>query len=229
MNEKVIWDFLFAKTGNAYGTAAIMGNLMAESSLNPLCATGKNKTANYAKDADNGDVDFVHDGVAFGLVQWCFYARKGGFYAYAKEKGKSVGDLQTQLEYLVKEMSQSYKSVWSAVVNAKNIRSASDPIMLKYENPATTTETAKQKRANYGKKFYDQFVVKPQQKPDPEPTGKKIVRAEMQVNIRSGRGKDKDRLGELNKGQSVEYLATENGWHKVAVWVMGDFVEVVQQ
>ena len=68
MNEKMIWDYLYQNTGNAIGAAAIMGNLMAESSLNPQCATGKNRTANYAKDADNGAVDFVNDGVAFGLV-----------------------------------------------------------------------------------------------------------------------------------------------------------------
>ena len=59
MNEKVIWDCLLSLVGNVYGTAAIMGNLMAESSLNPQCATGKNKTANYAKDADNGAANQV--------------------------------------------------------------------------------------------------------------------------------------------------------------------------
>ena len=105
MNEKVIWDCLLPMVGNVYGTAAIMGNLMAESSLNPQCATGKNKTANYTKDADNGAVDFVNDGVAFGLVQWCFCTRKQGLLNYAKSTGRSVGHLQMQLEYLVKEMS----------------------------------------------------------------------------------------------------------------------------
>ena len=47
MNEKAIWDYLLKATGNGSGTAAIMGNLMAESSLNPICATGKNKTEHY--------------------------------------------------------------------------------------------------------------------------------------------------------------------------------------
>lgn len=228
MNEKTIWDFLLAKTGNAYGTAAIMGNLMAESSLNPACATGKNKTVNYVSDADTGKIDFVHDSVAFGLVQWCYYTRKGGFYAYVQSKGKSVGDLTTQLEYLVKEMSQDYKSVWSVVTTSKSIISISDTVMLKYEKPATTTETAKQKRANYAQKFYDQFAEKQQPEPTPQPSGKKIVKAKDQVNLRSGAGKNNARVGELHRGQELEYIATENGWHKVAVWVMDDFVEVRQ-
>jgi hypothetical protein len=34
------------------------------------------------------------------------------------------------------------------------------------------------------------------------------------------------KVGELKKGQELEWIATENGWHKVAVWVSGDFSEV---
>lgn len=223
MNEKTIWDFLLQKTGNPYGTAAIMGNLMAESSLNPNNVTGS-KDPDYVKKADAGEIDFAHDKHAFGLVQWCFYTRKGGLLNYAKQTGKSVGDLRMQLEYLVKEMSNDYKSVWQAVTKATNIRSASDTVMLKYEKPATTTEVAKLKRANYGQKFYDQFAEKSDPQPSPTPSGTKIVRAKDQVNLRSGPGKTNARVGELKKGQTLELISTENGWHKVAVWVSGEFV-----
>ena len=34
-NEQKIWSFLFGKIGNAYGVAGLMGNLNAESGLNP--------------------------------------------------------------------------------------------------------------------------------------------------------------------------------------------------
>ena len=114
-----------------------MGNLMTESSLNPRCVTGI-KDPEYICKADNDEIDFAHDGHAFGLVQWCYYTRKGGLQGYAKQVGRSVGDLQMQLEYLVKEMSQEYKSVWKAVTEAMNIRTASDTVMLKYEKPSTT-------------------------------------------------------------------------------------------
>ena len=153
MNEKIIWDQLLKATGNAIGTAAIMGNLMAESSLNPRCVTGI-KDPEYICKADNDEIDFAHDGHAFGLVQWCYYTRKGGLQGYAKQVGRSVGDLQMQLEYLVKEMSQDYKSVWKAVTEAKSIRTASDIVMLKYEKPAGTSELAKAKRRAYAQKFY---------------------------------------------------------------------------
>ena len=222
MNEKVIWDCLLSLVGNVYGTAAIMGNLMAESSLNPQCATGKNKTANYAKDADNGAVDFVNDGVAFGLVQWCFCKRKQGLMDYAKATGRSVGHLQMQLEYLVKEMSENYKTAWKTVQSTNSIRTASDIVMLQYEKPASTSEVAKKKRADYAQKFYDQFAGSL----SPAPSGKKKVRATSQVNIRMTPNKKLAKVGELKKGQELEWIATENGWHKVAVWVSGDYSEV---
>lgn len=34
-NEQKIWNYLYAKLGNAYGVAGIMGNMMAESGLKP--------------------------------------------------------------------------------------------------------------------------------------------------------------------------------------------------
>lgn len=231
MNEKVIWDFLLKKTGNKYGTAAIMGNLMAESSMNPRCVTGLAKTgypneAQYILASDDGVHDFAHDGAAFGLVQWCYYTRKGGLQAYAKQTGRSIADLQTQLEYMVKEMSQDYKSVWKAVTEAKDIRTASDVVMLKYEKPATTSEAAKKKRADYGKLFYIEYGIPD---PEPQPSGKKMVRARArgQVNIRSGPGKNNPILGELKGSRTAELISTENGWHKIAVYVMAEYAEVI--
>lgn len=220
MNEPKIWDYLLRETENEIGTAAIMGNLMAESSLNPGCVTGS-KDPGYIDKADFGYIDFVYDGCAFGLVQWCYHTRKLGLLNYAQQIVSSVGDLQTQLEYLVIEMSGKYKTVWSAVRNATDLRTVSDIIMLNYEKPAGTSEKAKQKRADYGLKFLNQFSATAQ-----KPAGNQTVEAIASVNLRSGPGKDNPKIGALKKGQALEWLATENGWHKVAVWVSGEFSEV---
>ena len=225
MNEKVIWDFLLQKTGNAYGTAAIMGNLMAESALNPACATGKNKTENYVEDADAGRIIFTNDKVAFGLAQWCVASRKAKLWNYTKSVGVSVGSLTYQLGFLWKELSEDFPNTCEMMKNAKSIREASDQFMTRYEKPGDQSETMKQRRANYGQKFYNQFA-QAEQKPAQDPTVK-TVKARTQVNIRNGKGKHNERLGELKKGQSAEWLATEDGWHKIAVWVDGNFVDVI--
>ena len=230
MNEQIIWNYLLAKTSNSYGTAAIMGNLMAESSLNPACCTGKNKSSNYVSDVDDGTIDFVHDGVAFGLVQWCYYSRKEGFYNFVKSRGKSVGDLNVQLEYLVQEMSTSYKTVWAAVINATNIREASDVVMLKYEKPAGTSETAKQKRADYGQKFYNKYAADQSVE---KKSNKEVQITINKVNVRTGNGKEYGKIGQVNKGCIYTWVATsENNWHaivynKQVAWVSGEYSNVV--
>ena len=225
MNEKVIWDYLYQSTGSAIGTAAIMGNLMAESSMNPRNATNLKKTGyatvdQYILATDDGVHDFAHDGVAFGLVQWCFRTRKEGLLNLAKATGRSVGHLQMQMEYMIGEIRTSYKTVWEAVTKATDIRTASDVVMLKYEKPATTTEAAKKKRAEYGQKFYDQFAaIRP------------LVVATAAVRIRSGDSTGYPQVGSLKKGQSLEWVTTSRGFHAVRMkdrigWVSGEFSEV---
>lgn len=231
MNEKAIWDFLIKKTDNPYGTAAIMGNLMAESSLNPAKTTGAKANApTYVQDADSGKIDFVHDGVAFGLVQWCYWSRKQALWDYAKQKDASVGNLQTQLEFMWQEL-QSYKTVLNAVKTAKDIRSASDVVMLKYEKPAGKTESAKQKRANYGQKYFDQFAKDVK---ETFPIGKMMIVAKVNVNVRSGDATTFTKLGSVKTGECLEWVATaENGWHAVRYngkvgWVSGEYTRMVK-
>ena len=159
-------------------------------------------------------------------MQWCYKTRKAGLLAYAKSTGRSVGHLQMQLEYLIDEMRGNYHTAWAAACNAKSIREASDVIMLRYENPATKTEAAKQKRAAYGQKFYDQFAKTQQKQEDAAKPQQKTVRTTDTVNIRAGSSINTAKLGKMAKGVSMEWLATENGFHKVAVWISGDFSEV---
>ena len=163
MNEKFIWDFLYKEIKNSYGVAALMGNLFAESSFNPLCANNVKKKTGMTNEQytaavnDNKYTNFVSDSIAYGIAQWCYKTRKQALLSWAKAHNKSIGDLQTQLEFLLNEL-KSYKTAYQAVINAKDVKTASDIVMLKYEKPANTSESAKAKRANYGQKYYDMFA-----------------------------------------------------------------------
>ena len=226
MNEKVIWDFLLRYVENAYGTAAIMGNLMAESSLNPKCVTGT-KDPDYVEKADAGTIDFIHDGHAFGLAQWCFWSRKEKLFNYAKERGQSIGELNMQLDFLWSELQNNYPQTLSMMKSATSIREASDAFMTRYEKPGDQSETMKKRRSDYGQKFFQQFV-----KIDPVPSGKKMVVATENVRIRSGDSIKYGQVGRLEKGQSAEWVATSNGFHGIRMkdrvgWVSGDFSKVV--
>lgn len=235
-NEKYIWDFLIKKFMNPYGVAGIMGNLMAESSLDPKKATGKNaKGKDYISAVNNKETDFVHDGVAFGLAQWCYWSRKKGLLNYATSKGTSIDDLKTQLEYLCDEI-QNYKTVIYTVMNSKNIREVSDIVMLKYERPAMTGEVARARRANYGQEFFDKFCEPdlPDDEPVNETKSEPMIVAKVNVNIRKEPSLKAIRLGAVKAGTKLKYLGVApNKWYQVLyegkpAYVCNDFVLYVE-
>ena len=66
----------------------------------------------YTLAVDSGAYgNFVRDGAGYGLAQWTFWSRKEALLKFAKEKGKSIGDLQMQLDFLWKELKVSYPAV----------------------------------------------------------------------------------------------------------------------
>ena len=236
MNEKIIGDYLVQHVKNELGAAAIMGNLMAESSLNPRCVTGS-KDADYIAKADAGTIDFIHDKHAFGLVQWCYWTRKEKFYNYVKSRNQSVGDLNVQLDYMVKELSGDFPITWKMMCEATDIRSASDSFMLRYEKPANTSEAMKQRRARYAQQFYEQFATKQStcktpEKKDDKPMSKTVVITADRVNIRAGNDKKFAAIGKVNKNAKYDWVATaENGWHAIKLkdrvaWVSNEFSKV---
>lgn len=164
-DEKTIWNFLMVHIDNEYGVAGLMGNLCAESALrsNNLQQSyetklGYNDTT-YTAAVDNGSYDnFVKDAAGYGLAQWTYWSRKQAMLEFHQSKKKSIGDLQTQLEFLIKELSGSYKGVWSDLKNATSILDASNSVLLKFERPANQGESVQKKRAEYGQKYYDKYA-----------------------------------------------------------------------
>lgn len=166
---KVIWDRLYAAIQNPYGTAGLVGNLYAESALNPqnLQNNGNTKLgmtdAEFTAAVDNGSYSadtFIHDGYGYGLAQWTFRTRKEALLNYAKEKKTSIGDLSMQLAFLIDEI-KGYKTVWNTLVNAKTVKEASDAVLTGYEKPADQSDAVKVKRAGYGQTYLEKYGVTP--------------------------------------------------------------------
>ena len=94
----------------------LLGNLYAESGLMPnnLQNAYNNKLgktdAEYTAAVDNGSYgNFVKDSAGYGLAQWTYHTRKAALLEYAKAAGKSIGDLETQLGFLMKELTEATK------------------------------------------------------------------------------------------------------------------------
>lgn len=163
-NEQKIWNYLKAAGLNDYGVAGLMGNLYAESGLQPknLQNTYEKKLGYtneaYTAAADNGTYTvFSKDGAGYGLAQWTYSTRKAGLLSYAKSKGKSIGDLEMQLDYLMKELA-GYSAVLKVLKTGTSVQTASDEVLTKFERPADQSAAVKTKRAGYGQEYYTKYA-----------------------------------------------------------------------
>lgn len=165
-NEEKIWNYLVGKGLSAAGAAGLMGNLYAESALNPknLQNSYEKKLgytdATYTTAVDNGSYgNFVHDSAGYGLAQWTFWSRKEGLLAFAQAAGKSIGDLEMQLDFLLKELTEGYKGVLDTLKTASDVQTASDSVLLNFERPADQSAAVKNKRASYGQNYYKKYAA----------------------------------------------------------------------
>lgn len=164
-NEEKAWNFLKGKIKNDFGVSGLMGELFAESGLNPqnLQNSYEKKLgftdATYTAAVDSGSyANFVHDSAGYGVAQWTFWSRKEALLNYVRALGASIGDLEAQLGFLYKELSESYPSVLAALKTATSVRAASDKVLTDFERPADQSEAVKIKRASYGQTYYDKYA-----------------------------------------------------------------------
>lgn len=162
-NPEKVWNFLKSKGFNDYGAAGLMGNLHAESALQPTNLQNSHERklgmtdAQYTAAVDSGAyMNFVGDSAGFGIAQWTYWSRKQALLNYAKQYCKSIGDLEMQLNFLIKELQQY--GLLDKLKKATSVYEASTIVLLQYEKPADQSETAKQRRAGYGQVYYNRFV-----------------------------------------------------------------------
>ena len=161
---KVIWNYFKSKGLSDCGIAGLMGNLYAESALLPnnLQNSYSKKLdlsdEEYTAQVDNGTyTNFVRDSAGYGLAQWTYWSRKQNLLNFAKSKNKSIGDLNMQLEFLYKELSESFSKVLSVLKTSKSVEEASNAVLMDFERPANAA-SQKTTRANYSKNYYSKYA-----------------------------------------------------------------------
>ena len=158
---KKIWDKLIAAGFSKTGAAGIIGNMQAESGLKSNNLQNSfNKKFNvsdevYTEMVDSGKYpNFVHDGAGYGLCQWTFKTRKQALIKYAKECGKSIGDLDMQINFFIQEM-KGYKATNEKLHQNISLYDATKLVLVNYEKPADQSENALQKRLTFATNCYN--------------------------------------------------------------------------
>ena len=96
-----IWDYLKQKGLGSSAIAGIMGNMQAESSLEPNIVQGGGHADQITVDGTTG----------YGLCQWTSSGRQQGLLDFANSRGTKTSDTDTQLEFMLKEINDGYNGL----------------------------------------------------------------------------------------------------------------------
>lgn len=156
--EQKIWSFFKGKGYTAAGVAGVMGNFQAESGLNPQNVQDGFgwSDSDYTKKVDNGSYSkdrFMNDQMGYGLAQWTWWSLKRDLYDFAKHRGTSIGDLDTQLNFAYNTI-KTTGSLESILKSTNDVGAASDAVLTQYEKPAVYNYDA---RRNFSYNFYNKY------------------------------------------------------------------------
>lgn len=152
-NAKYIWNALSKKgVYTKAGLAGIMGNLEQESGYKPanventyeykygddVTYTSRVDNGTYTRDQFIGapnNPDGHHFG--YGLPGWTYYTLKEGLYDNTVGKKKSLGDMDSQINYLHDTISNigEYKGLYNTLTTTDNVDEAADAMLENYERP----------------------------------------------------------------------------------------------
>ena len=167
-----VYNYLTTTGGmTPFGAAGLMGNLEAESGINPGIVEGLlakklgTTSAQYTADVDSGKIsknDFLHPlgkQYGYGLAQWTSPGRKQGLYDLVKSRSVSIADTKSQLDWLLQELqSSSYAPVYNVLKSASSVKEASDVVLHKFESPADQSSAVESKRASMGQNLYNKYA-----------------------------------------------------------------------
>jgi hypothetical protein len=146
MSERTIYEALRAAGLTREGACGLMGNMMAESGMRAnIAQRGYTELldAAYTEAADRGSLPFAGDGVGYGLCQWTYGARKAALLAFARERGASVGDEETQVQFCIRELRGDYPGVWRVLTGSDDLYECARTVCIQYERPAVNNVDAR--------------------------------------------------------------------------------------
>ena len=166
---KKIWDFFQSRGFTPLQTAGAMGNLDIESmGFKPHvweCDQKEYPSIRAALKAtkDDPDTQKYGDGWGYGFAQWSAWngnPRRDNLMKFAKLQGKSDGDWQTQLDFLLKEISEgefASNQTWNEINKVNTPEEAAD-IFCDYVESPNPDYAHKDWRENAARQYYDQFA-----------------------------------------------------------------------
>lgn len=151
-NKQKAFNYFISKGLAPHQSAGIVGNLIAESGVNPK------RVQSTSTPAGDKDMITVNNKTGYGIAQWTSAGRQQGLVDFANQRGMSIhGDLALQLDYLMHEFSTNYKEILNNIKQAPDLRTASSIFMTKFERPADQSQSAQDFRASLGETVLNRY------------------------------------------------------------------------
>lgn len=163
MSKETLWDGLRRRGLSEEVTAAVMGNMQAESAfrsnnVEDRCSTPDAQYTAMVDSGSYGKQQFMYDTYGYGLCQWTYFSRKAALYDFAKQKMKSIGDEEMQLDFFFTE--GEWKSI-ASTMNTLSVEEGAKLFMVKHENPADKSTSAQNYRASIARAIYNEMKGRP--------------------------------------------------------------------
>ena len=161
MSNQTIYSALIRAGLTPEGACGLMGNMQAESAMRSNNVEDRSgiSDADYTARVDNDpSYDFANDGgrhYGYGLCQWTLASRKRALLAFARSKGRSIGDEEMQVQFCIEEMQTDFPGVWKLLISSHDLYECTSLVCAVYENPAVKNTDV---RYGFAKKFYDEFA-----------------------------------------------------------------------
>lgn len=144
---RAAWSYFTTTKGLSEGAAAgVMGNLEAESGIDPHNVQN-NATYNGEPVPDGPEIPYekIKGSYGYGIAQWTSSGRQENLMGYAAETFRSTGDMGLQLDFLWKELTESYTGV-AAVLQTPGVtfEEVSYVFLSEFEIPAPFTDSGTQ-------------------------------------------------------------------------------------
>ena len=144
-NAEKIFRYLIGKGLTAEQAAGVMGNLYAESRLDPAIEQGgRIVDATY----------ILIPNVGFGLAQWTAPSRQDALMEFQRNSGKTIIDLGMQMDFLWLELSNSSLAALKATTTPED---AAYIFHRDFERSADSEATVLANRGGKAREFYEQF------------------------------------------------------------------------
>lgn len=164
--SRSMWEYFLDKGLSEEVTAALLGNIYAESALNTMNLQNSFEETlgytdlSYTNAVNSGTYSrssFIYDGAGYGLCQWTSPYRKDQLYAMAAERKVGIANLELQLDIIWEELNSEHAYLLSYLQYPLSLRQASDIVLSHYMVPAIQNDYIRNLRLSYCLPFYEAY------------------------------------------------------------------------